>query len=492
LLSESLILGVAGGVVGLGVTKMALGLLAWIGPTQLPRLQDISLDPTVLLFALAISLLSGVLFGLIPVLKYGTPRIALALQAGGRTSDSRELHRARSVLVVTQVALALVLLISAGLMIRTFQNLRHVQPGFMEPEDVQTFRIQIPGPQVADPEQVVRMQQAILEKIAAIPGVASVSFAQSVPIDGRTDHDPVVVQGRPDADRQMVNIRTYNFVAPGFSRVIGNRFIAGRDFTWTDVYDRRPVVLISENLARELWGEPADALGQRIRETLSGPWREIVGVVGDLRDEGIDKKAPSMVYWPTILNGFLGQEVMVKRSIAFAIRTSRAGSATLQEQLQEAVWAVNTELPLAEMRTLGDIYDRSMSRTSFTLVMLAIAGAMALLLGLVGIYAVMSSSVSQRTREIGIRIALGAQRRQVIAPILRYSLALTATGTAIGLAGAATLTRVLDGILFGVTSLDPATFLVMSTALISVSILAAHIPARRAARLDPMAVLRIE
>jgi ABC-type antimicrobial peptide transport system permease subunit len=183
---------------------------------------------------------------------------------------------------------------------------------------------------------------------------------------------------------------------------------------------------------------------------------------------------------------------MVKRSVAFAIRTSRAGTGSLLEELQEAVWAVNRDLPLADMRTLGEIYDRSMSRTSFTLVMLAIAGGMALLLGLVGIYAVMSSSVSQRTREIGIRIALGARRVQVMTPLLRYSLALTVTGVVIGLAGAAALTRFLDGILFGVTALDPATFLLVSLMLILVSMLAAHIPARRAARLDPMAALRME
>ena len=493
LLIESLLLGLAGGVLGLVVAHMALRLLAQIGPAQLPRLNEISIDTTVLLFALGISLLSGVLFGLIPVLKYASPQISGAFQVTSRTqSQSREQHRVRGVLVVTQVALALVLLISAGLMIRTFQSLRQVLPGFIEPEAVQTFRILIPGPQLSDPEQVVRMQHAILDQIAEIPGVVSASFAQSVPMDGRADHDPVVVQDRPNDDRQLANIRTYNFVSPGFFRTVGTRLIAGRDLTWTDVYSGRPVALMSETLARELWDEPASAVGKRIRENLSGPWREVISVVGDLQDEGVDRKAPPMVYWPTLLNGFFGQDVIVKRSVAFAIRTSRAGTGALLEELQAAVWAVNRDLPLADVRTLGEIYERSMSRTSFTLMMLALAGGMALLLGLVGIYAVMSSSVSQRTREIGIRIALGAQHVQVMTPLLRYSLALTLAGVVLGLTGAAALTRFLDGILFGVTSLDPATFLLVSLMLIFVSMLAALIPARRAAHLDPIAALRIE
>jgi ABC-type antimicrobial peptide transport system permease subunit len=219
----------------------------------------------------------------------------------------------------------------------------------------------------------------------------------------------------------------------------------------------------------------------------------VVGVVGDIKDDGIDKEPPKTVYWPIVLDQFLGQEVMVKRGVAYVVRSSsRAGTGSLLEDLQRAVWAVSNELPLADVRTLGEIYDQSMARASFTLVMLAIAGGMALLLGVVGIYAVMSSAVSQRMRELGIRIALGATHVQVIALVLRHSLALTVLGVVVGLAGAAALTRFLKGVLFGVTPLDPVTFLCVSVMLTFVATLAAHIPARRAGHVDPMTALKAE
>jgi predicted permease len=344
---------------------------------------------------------------------------------------------------------------------------------------------------VRDPEQVVRLQQAILDNVAAVPGVVAAAFAQSVPMDGRTDHDPIVAEGI-DSDRQMTNIRAYNFVSPGFFEATGIRMMAGRDLTWVDVYERRPVALVSEGLARDLWGDPRTAVGKRVRETLASPWRDVIGVVADVRDEGIDRAAPALVYFPTFLRQFLGQDVMVKRSVALAVRSPRAGSGAFLQDIRQAVWAADPDLPLADVRTLRNLYDRSMARTSFALVMLAMAGTMALLLGLVGIYAVMSSSVSQRTQEIGIRIALGAHRRQVLALVHRDSLALTVVGVAIGLAGAVAATRLLAGILFGVTPLDPGTFTAVALMLTFVAMLAAHIPARRAARLDPTMALRHE
>lgn len=493
LLLESLILGMAGGIAGLAIASSAVRVVSRTAPAQLPRLDDISIDTTVLLFLVIVSVCCGVLFGLVAVINYAVPQRASALQAASRThSQGRDRHRVQGALVVVQVALALVLLIGAGLMIRTFQSLRQVQPGFTRPNEVQTFRITIPGQQLSDPEQVVRMQQAILDRIAAIPSVAGSSFAQSAPMDGRTDHDPIIVEGSPDTDRQMTHIRTFNFVAPGFFHAVGNSLIAGRDLTWTEVYDRRPVALVSENLARELWGDPRAAIGRRIRENLRSPWREVIGVVNDVRDDGIDRTAPPMVYWPIILNEFRGQGVMVKRSVAFVVRSNRTGTDGFLEELQKAVWAVNKDLPVAAVQPLGKIYERSMARTAFTLVMLAIAGGMALLLGCIGIYAVMSSTVSRRTHELGIRMALGARPVDVSTLVLRHSVALTVTGIVIGLAGATIVTRLLQGLLVGVTPLDPVTFVLVSLTLTAMALLAAHIPARRAARLDPVTVLKME
>ena len=492
LLIESLLLGVVGGLAGLVVAAGALRVLAMIGPTQLPRLDEIAIDRTVLLFTLLIALFSGVVFGLAPVFKYARMHGGGALQSGSRSQTaSRDRHRARGALVVLQLALALVLLISAGLTVRTFVAMKAVHPGFQRPETVQTLRIAIPVVAAKEAAQVVQAEHAILDRLAAIPGVSDVGFAQSVPLDGRTDGDPIVAEGADEA-RQMAAMRRYNFVSPDFFRTVGVPVLAGRDLSWDDLTNRRPVALVSQNLARELWGAPGAAVGKRVRPSAAGPWWEVIGVVGDIRDEGTYKNAPAIVYFPVLVDDFLGERTIVKRNVAFAVRSDRAGTDALMQDIRRAVWAVDKDLPVADVRTLADLNDRSMARTSFTLVMLSIAGGMALLLGLVGIYAAMSSSVSQRTKEMGIRLALGARQTQVMASVHADSLKLTAIGTIIGLACAAAVTRVLSGVLFGVTPLDPVTFLVVPFVLAAVSVLATQIPARRAARLDPMTAIRQE
>jgi len=494
LLLESVTLGVLGGIFGLGLAYGSLRVLLAVAPATLPRLDEIAIDGVVLGFTFAISIAAGLLFGSIPVFKYVGPQLTGALRGGGRTSsDSRERHRARNTLVVVQVALALVLLVGSGLMIRTFQALRHVQPGFTRPEQVQTLRIAIPRSQVSDPEQVVRMEQAIVEKIAAVPGVSSVGLASYVPMSGNGWQDPVFADDRVDSDQSKIPpLRRFKFISPGLLRTLGNTVVAGRDFTWADIYDKRPVAMVSENLARELWHEPGAAIGRRIRESLKAEWREIVGVVSDERDDGVDKKAPTIAFWPTLMAKFEGDDVFVQRSLAYVIRSSRTGSSGFINEIGQAVWSVNPNLPLAGVRTLQELYAASMARTSFTLVTLAIAGAMALLLGVAGVYGVIAYSVSQRTREIGIRIALGARRGEVTRLFVVHGLRLAGIGVVCGLGAAVSLTRLMSSLLFDVRAIDPLTYGAVGLGLAAAAALASYVPALQAATVDPVDALRAE
>ena len=493
LLLESLILGAAGGALGLALAYGGLRLLVAIGPTNLPRLDEITIDPPVLLFTAAISLLAGLLFGLIPAFKYAGPQIETALRRGGRSSSGdRERHRARGTLVVVQVSLALVLLISSGLMIRTVRAMNQVQPGFTQPAEILTLRISVPESQAPKPEQVVRMYREIARNLAAIPGVTAVGLSSSITMDGSNSNDPIFAEDRTYSENTIPTLRRYKSITPGFFQAMGHPLLAGRDLTWTDIEEMRPVVLVSENLARELWGSPTAALGKRVRENPRGVWREIVGVVGNERDNGVHRPAPTIVYWPMIIKDFWGQPVSVQHNMAFALRSARAGSAGLLKEARQAVWSVNSNVPIARVRTVQEIYERSMARTSFTLVMLSIAAGMALLLGVVGIYGVIAYSVSQRTREIGIRMALGAHGPAVRRMFLGHGFLLTAIGVACGLAAAVPLTRLMSALLFQVSPLDPLTYGAVSAVLVCAAMLASYLPARRATRIEPVEALRAE
>jgi len=494
LLLESITLGVLGGLVGIGLAAVALRVLLAIAPAHLPRLDQVSLDPLTIAFTLGVSVLAGVLFGLVPIAKYAAPAVAGTLRAGGRTmSDSRDRHRARGTLVVVQVALALVLLISSGLMLRTFQALRHVDPGFARPDQLQTLRISIPDSAVPDPTDVVRMEQNIAAKLAAVPGVASVGLSSVIPMDeGGSRSDPIFAEDHPPVESQIPAIRNFKFISPGLLQTMGNHIVVGRDFSWDDVYQRRPVAMLSENMARELWRTPEAAIGKRIRESMKNPWREVIAVVSDERDDGFDKPAPSIAFFPLMLNEFEGADVFVSRYPAYMIRTSRAGSASFLAEISRAVWSVNPNLPLASVRTLGEITARSMGRTSFALVMLGVAGAMALLLGAAGIYGVISYSVSQRTREVGIRKALGAQNGDVARMFVAYGARLAAAGIVCGLVAAIVATRLMGSLLFGVTPTDPLTYVAVSGGLAAIAILASYLPAWRATLLEPTQALRTD
>ena len=495
LLIESVALGVLGSVIAVGVAVAGLRLLVAIGPADLPRLSEISLDARTLGFTLALSVLSGFFFGSISALRYAPAKASAILGGTTRTASAgRARQRSRNVLVIAQVSMALVLLVSAVLMIRTFAALRNVEPGFADPQHVQTMHIWIPDLLISDPQMVTHVQNNIADKFAAIPGVTSVGFAGAVPMENNDPNwDEIRVEGKIYEGGEPP-LRLFNFVSPAYFKAMGTRLVAGRDFTWSDIYDLRPRVIVSENFARESWGSASAAVGKRLRQFSNSPWQEVIGVVEDVRVHGVDEAAPAIVYWPAMLNDPYTPKPTIDapRFVTFAIRSNRAGTESFLQQVQQAVWAVNASLPLASVNTMQEIYSQSLARTSFTLVMLATAGAMALALSLIGIYGVISYAVSQRTREIGIRLALGAQKGVLRWMFVRSALVLTGVGVVIGLGAAAALMRLMKTLLFGISPLDPLTFLAVPLILATAAALASYLPARRAAGIDPVEALRAE
>ena len=493
LLFESLIIGFLSSILGLGLAYGALRVLVALAPSGIPRLQEVGIDGTVLLFTLGVAMLASVLFGSIPVLKYAGAQLNTGIREGGRAlSQSREQHRARNVLVVVQVGLALVLLICSGLMIRTFRAMTRVNPGFADPQQVQTFRIFIPTTEVKEDERVVRFEQEIQDKIAAIPGVQSVAIGTKIPMDNQGWHDPIFVEGRTYAEGELPPLLQFKFMSPGFLKTVRIPLVAGRDFTWDDLYQKLPVAIVSENVAREYWPTPGDALGKRIRVSSKDDWREIVGVTGDVHDDGVSQKPTKAAYWPLMMNKFESDDLSVRRGVAYAIRSPRAGSEALMTAVRQAVWSVDPNLPLADVHTGEYYYSRSLARTSFTLIMLGVAGAMALLLGVVGIYGVIAYSVSQRTREIGIRMALGAQLPTLTGMFVRQGMLLTGIGVAAGLVVSFLVMRLMSSLLFGVKAMDPITYVAVSVGLAATAFLACYLPSRRAAGVDPVEALRAE
>lgn len=491
LLVESLLLGLFGGVGGTAVAAAGLRLLLTIGPSSLPRLSEIGLDGWSLAFALALAIFSGMFFGSIPAFKYAKTRALVTLRAGGRTASlSRERQRGRNLLVVAQVAMALVLLVSAVLMIRTFSALRHVDPGFSDPAHLQTLRVAIPPSLITGSVMVTRTQNNIAEALAAIPGVDSVGFSSAMPLQQfEANWDDLFFEHQTYKTGEAP-LRLYNYVAPGYFHAAGTRFVAGRDFTWADTWGRIPVGILSENLARECCGSAQAALGKRISESGGAPWTEVIGVVQDVRMNGLGDPAPAIAYWPIL--GNFPSDYNPTRAVTFAVRSNRAGTPEFVAEVQQAVWSVNANLPVAGVRTMAEISQESMARTSFTLLMLSIAGSIALVLGLLGIYGVISFAVSQRTREIGIRLALGAQKASLRWMFVRSALALTGAGIVIGLAAAAVLTQLMKSLLFGIRPLDPVTFAAVPLVLIVAAVLASYLPTARAAAVNPVQALRAE
>src|SRR6185437_12977524 len=300
---ESVTLGFLGSAVGLGLAYAALRVLVLIAPDGLPRINEIGIDGPVLLFTFAISILASVLFGSIPIFKYAGVRLSTGIREGGRAnSGSREQHRARSVLVVVQVALALVLLICSGLMIRTFVALTRVEPGFTDPAQLQIFSLSIPESEIKNDELVPRVFEEIARKLSAVPGVSSVGLSTSMPMDGHNSFDPVFAQDHSYRPGELAPIRRFKYIAPGFLSTIGTPLVTGRDFTWTDIYNKSPVAIVSESMAREMWGSPSNALGKQVRVGSTDDWRQVVGIVGDVYDDGLNKEPSKSAYWPLLMS----------------------------------------------------------------------------------------------------------------------------------------------------------------------------------------------
>jgi len=482
-----------GGLVGFIVAYGAVQALILLAPQRLPRLDSIVLDARSIGFGVLATLAAAILFSVAPVLRAARARLATRLAGSRGTSAGRAQHRAQNALVIGQVALALVLLVSSGLMIRTFQALRAVEPGFSEPKSVQTFRVAVPPPLVRDAQEVWRLQQSIVDALDALPGVESAGFTNVLPMEQlSTNWDGLWVEGVDDADQSSA-LHIYAGISPGYLQTIGTRLVAGRDLTRDDLDTLRPVVLVSESLARELWQTPEAAVGRRVRGVSNGPWREVIGVVADVRMNGPDQPAPTVVYWPPLMADFYqGQPFFVYRGGAFIVRSSLAGTPALMRQVQQAVWSVNGSLPVASIRTMQELYDRSLGRTSFTLVMLLAAAAAALVLGVVGLYGVLSYAVSTRRREIAIRFALGARAGDVQRGIVRQGVVLAGIGVVIGLVAAAGVTRLMASLLYDVQAVDPLTYVAVATGLIGVAALASYLPARRASAVDPAESLAAE
>ena len=490
-LVESLTLGVAGGLLALPLALLAVRLLVRFGPRELPRLDEISIDAAVLVFGLAVSVVAGLLFGLLPALRAGAVAAAGHLPAGARgASVGRERKVARRGLVVVQIALALTLLVGSGLAVRSFQRLAAVDPGF-DPVDVLAFGLALPARDYPSPEARLNFHRQMVDRLRVLPGVVDASATSIVPLSGEMSGSGHTIEGRPLADGEVPPIFMTKRVAPGYFDVLRIELIEGRVFDRLDGERDAPVVVVSRSLERTYWpGE--SALGKGVR--LGGPpegegeeWSRIVGVVDDVHEIALHEDPPEMAYYP--LPGVIGGEG-VPAMMRYLVRAPNA--AALSGAAREAVRGLDPTLPIAGLETLETRVGRARGERAFVMVLLAVAAGLALLLGSVGLYGVVSYMVAQRRREIAIRMAVGAQVADVQRLVLTEAGVLAVVGAALGVGSAVVLTRRIQALLFETSPLDPVVFVAVSMLLIGVCLLASWLPARRAARLDPVTALRAE
>jgi putative ABC transport system permease protein len=482
LLTESMIIASAAGALGTLLAAWGVDALVALSPQKLPRADEISVNSQVLAFALVVSVLAGLVFGLAPALQAKKLDPTAGLKGEGfRLIGGPGRNRLRNLLVVSETALALVLLVGAGLVINSFARLLRVNLGF-RPQHVIAFRLALAASRYPDPRHQAAFFQQLLERIKALPDVRSLGMGTNLPISGQSMKSPVIIEGRPAPPGERRRVQQA-VVDPGYFGALGIRLESGRSFIEHDSEEAAPVVMVNQAFVRQFFpGE--NPIGKRLRTLFGKPvMREVVGVVGDVKHEGPSEATPPEVYVP------YAQEPGPYMTIV--VRTDADPAATIPA-VRSAVLTIDKDQPLDQVATMESLLSESMAQPRFYSFVLGVFAAMALALTAVGIYGVMSYSVTQRVHEIGIRLALGAEQGDVLRLVIGQGLVLTVIGMTAGLAGAFALTRVLASLLFGVHPTDPVTFVAVSLLLTTVAMCASYIPARRATKVDPMVALRYE
>jgi predicted permease len=500
MLTESVLLSLAGGVIGLVLGYFGVRGLLSINPGNIPRIGEqgsgITLDSRVLMFTLGVSVLTGVLFGLIPAFNASRTDLNATLKESGlRSGSGLRQNKARSILVVTEMALALVLLVGAALLIRTFSVLRSVDPGF-DTHNVLTMEMSITGARFNKASGVNQLVREAQRRVESLPGVNAIASTCCLPLEGGFGL-PFTIEGRPVTDPSSQPGGSWRTVSPRYFEVFKIPLIHGRVFTDRDDGGAGPVVLINEGLAKQFWPN-SDPVGQRITigkgvgAEFEEPPREIIGIVGDVRDQGLDNKPDPIMYVPVaqVTDGVTALNNGII-PITWAIRTN-VEPYSLSKEIQEELRTASGGLPTAHIRSMEQVRGESTSRTDFNMTLLVIFAGLALLLAAIGIYGLMAYSVQQRTQEIGIRMALGASARDVRMMVVKQGMVLALAGVFIGVAAALGLTRLMTSLLYGITPRDPIAMTSVALLLIGVALAATYLPARRASRVDPVVSLRYE
>jgi predicted permease len=488
LLVEALVLSSIGAACGVALAGLALPVLLRLAPSSIPRLDHVRLDPIVLAFAVLAAIISGLVFGLVPAIRYTSGNMLGALRHGGRSAtDHPGRHRGRHLLVVAQTAMALVLLVGSGLLARSFTKLMGTDLGF-DPKQVLTFRIGLPTASYPKPDQIARFSRQLVERLSQIPGVDAAGAVTELPTSNPSG-TAFNFNGKPIEPGRLPPMIQYQTVTPGYFAAMRIGVVRGRDFDTGDLRAGARPVIVNKALADQYWpGE--DAIGKQLRQhngdpTAQQPWSTVVGIVASIRQSNLRDRPRPIVYFP-----MKEDDQNAPRALSYVIRGAQTQAQA--DAVRQAVWSVDSGVPLAAMQPMESIVERSIVQFSFTMLTLGIAAAIALALGAIGLYGVLSYAVSLRTREIGVRLALGAPASLVMRSIVANGATIAALGLAIGLLGAFGLTRFLAGLLYDTTPLDATTFAAMSALLFAVALLASYLPARKAASVSPLEAMRTE